>query len=43
LAVLQHLAADGLIQRAGRNGWTVPTRPVPVPDSMGGNGNAPAG
>jgi hypothetical protein len=41
LAVLQRLAADGLIRRAGREGWIV-TRPVPVPDSMGGNGNAPA-
>lgn len=42
LAVLQHLAADGLIRRAGRDGWVVGGRPVPVPDSMGENGNAPA-
>lgn len=40
LALLQRLTADGLIRRAGREGWTV-TRTVPVPDSMGGNGNAP--
>jgi AAA domain len=43
LALLQHLAADGLIRRAGREGWTVGARTVPVPDSMGGTGNAPAG
>jgi hypothetical protein len=42
LAVLQRLAADQLIRRAGRDGW-VAVRPVPVPDSMGGNGNAPPG
>jgi hypothetical protein len=43
LALLQHLAADGLIRRAGREGWTVGARTVPVPDSRGGTGNAPAG
>lgn len=43
LTVLQRLAVDGLIRRAGRDGWTVGVRTVPVPDSMGGNGNAPAG
>jgi len=44
LAVLQRRAADSLIiRRAGRDGWTGGARPVPVPDSMAGNGNAPAG
>jgi hypothetical protein len=43
LALLQRLAADGLIRRAGREGWTVGVRPVPVPDSMSGNGNRPTG
>jgi hypothetical protein len=42
VALLQHLAAEGLIRRAGRDGW-VAVRSVPVPDSMGGNGNAPTG
>jgi hypothetical protein len=42
LAVLHHLATDGLIRRAGREGWSA-ARPVPVPPSMGGTGNAPAG
>jgi len=42
LAVLQRLTAEGLIRRAGREGW-IATRSVPVPDSMGGNGNAPPG
>jgi hypothetical protein len=41
LAILQRLAADGLIRRAGREGWAV-GQAVPVPDSRGGNGNAPA-
>lgn len=40
VALLQTLVADGLVRRAGREGWTVAHR-VPVPDSMGGNGNAP--
>jgi hypothetical protein len=43
LALLQHLAADGLLRRAGRDGWTAAAQTVPVPDSMGGNGNAPGG
>ena len=43
LALLQRLAADGLIRRAGREGWMVGVRTVPVPDSRGGNGNAPPG
>jgi hypothetical protein len=43
LALLQHLAADGLLRRAGREGWIAGTRTVPVPDSRGGNGNALAG
>jgi hypothetical protein len=42
LALLQRLAADGVLRRAGRDGWTVGVPTVPVPDSMGGNGNAPA-
>jgi hypothetical protein len=43
LALLQRLAADGLLRRAGREGWTVGVRSVPVPDSMGGNRNRPTG
>jgi hypothetical protein len=42
LAVLQRLAAEELVRRAGREGW-VAARPVPVPHSMGGTGNAPTG
>jgi hypothetical protein len=42
LGLLQRLVADDLIRRAGREGWVVGNRTVPVPDSMGGNGNAPA-
>jgi hypothetical protein len=42
LTVLHALVADGLLHRAGRQGWTL-ARPVPVPVPMGGNGNAPAG
>lgn len=43
LALLQRLAGDGLIRRAGREGWSVSAPRVPVPDSMGGNGNTLAG
>ena len=43
LAVLHRLATDGRIRRAGRDGWTVGAQTVPGPDSIGGNGNAPAG
>jgi hypothetical protein len=39
LSLLQHLAAEGLLRRAGREGWTVDRRPVPVPDSSRGNRN----
>jgi len=41
LGLLHRLAADGLIRRVGRAGWTVQAPPGPVPDSIGGNGNAP--
>lgn len=41
LALLQRLVADGLIRRAGREGWTVGTRTVPVPEVRGRNGNPP--
>lgn len=41
LALLQRLAAEGLVQRAGREGWTSPPRPVPAPDPMVGNRNHP--
>jgi hypothetical protein len=39
LALLQRLAAEGVIRRAGRDGWTLTSRSVPVPDSIGGNRN----
>ncbi len=42
VALLQRLVADGVLRRAGRDGWIVGARTVPVPDSMDGNGNAPA-
>jgi hypothetical protein len=42
VAVLQRLATEGALRRAGRDGWTVVARTGPVPDSMGGNGNASA-
>ncbi len=41
LAVLQHLATDGLIHRAGREGWIGAPSPRPVPEHSPGNGNAP--
>ena len=41
LAVLQHLATDGLIRRTGREGWIGAPSPRPVPDHSPGNGNAP--
>jgi hypothetical protein len=40
LALLQQLAADGLLRRLGRAGWGLTTR-GPGPASMGGNGNPP--
>jgi hypothetical protein len=43
LALLQRLAADGLIQRAGRDGWTLVSRPVPVPAPLDGTRNGPTG
>ena len=42
LAVLQALTTDGLIRRAGREGWTGQPPPVPVPAPIGGNRNAPS-
>jgi hypothetical protein len=39
LALLQHLAGENLIRRAGREGWTVDRDSVPVPDPIGGNRN----
>lgn len=39
LALLHHLAAEGTIRRAGRDGWTITSRAVPVPGSIGGNRN----
>jgi len=43
LALLQRLVTEGLVRRAGREGWTVLPRPVPGPDSSGGNRNQPPG
>jgi len=41
LARLQRLAADALLRRVGREGWTSPAHPVPGPDPMVGNRNRP--
>jgi hypothetical protein len=41
LAVLHRLAVDGLIRRAGRDGWTLVRQSGPVPDLIGGNRNRP--
>ena len=43
LGLLHQLAADGVIRRVGREGWTVQASTGPVPASIGGNGNAPTG
>jgi hypothetical protein len=43
LALLQGLAADGLLRRAGREGWIIAPPPGSVPAAMRGNGNAPDG
>ncbi len=40
LAVLHRLASEGLIHRAGREGW-VGTPPDPVPEAIPRNGNRP--
>src|SRR5713101_8998128 len=41
LALLQRLAADGLVWRAGREGCAVGARTVPVPDYLVVIGSAP--
>jgi hypothetical protein len=43
LALLPRLAAEGLIRRAGRDGWVVASSTSSVPAAKGGNGNAPGG
>ena len=44
LALLHRLAAEGLLRRAGREGWTVAVRAVPGPEVglIGGNPNSNA-
>ncbi len=43
LTLLQRLATEGLLLRAGRDGWTPAARPVPVPAPIDGNRNRPTG
>jgi hypothetical protein len=39
LALLQRLAAEGVIRRVGREGWTDAGPSIPLPPPMRGNGN----
>jgi len=43
LTLLQRLAAEGVIRRAGRDGWTMVSPSVPVPDPIRGNRNGRTG